>query len=348
MELMGSSSVSQPYSSRVRKDLVEEQVRAKIAELSPMLPFPGEGESLVRWQRLMAVGAVDLSVAKTVESHFDAIAIIHEAQMKPFSGIYAVWASKFGGRFLKGHFDHASDAWAIEGQVTFASAASLVDYALIPVATPEGEILFQIPSHSIEIEPSDVASWHTPGMIDTDTVWVKVKAQLPRSHAVGKAGFYLERRGFWVGGIGVAALWLGAAQKIFATWHLMSHEKSRVDPFEQAARAECFIDLECCSALVLQAAELVDNPKAPISRIKETALMIRHLVDKTSNRLIEQSLRNLGPMAMIAHSEHSRRCLDLQIFTRQCHAERDLAELCRELDNTFAETPIGAGKVWFE
>ncbi len=348
MQTLESSLLTSSSDLSPRSNQVNEQVIAAIADLRNSLPPPGEGESLIRWQRFMAIGALDLSVAKIVESHFDAMAIIQEAGVTPFSGIYAVWASKFGGRHLRAQFDSNSNTWMVEGQLAFCSAASLIDYAVIPVSTPDGEILFQIPSHSIEIDSGDVASWHTPGMSDTDTVWVKVKAQLPHSNAVGKPGFYLERRGFWIGGIGVAALWLGAAQKIFATWQSLSRERSRVDSFEQAARAECFIDLQCCGAMFLQAAELVDNPKSPIVRIKETALMIRHLVDKTANRLLEQSLRNLGPMAMIAHSEHSRRCLDLQIFTRQCHAERDLAELCRELDNTIAETPIGRGKVWFE
>lgn len=333
--------------SQSKPPRVTELTRSMISQYGASLPFPGEGDSLSRWQTFMAMGATDLSAAKIVESHFDALAIIHEAEMKPFSGIYGVWASKFGGRHLRGEFDAKTKLWTITGQVAFASGASFIDYALIPVETKDGEILFQIPSSTIQIEQVDASTWHTPGMMETDTAWVKIVAQLPETHAVGNPGFYLQRRGFWIGGSGVAAVWLGAAQKVFETWQTLSSKRGRADPFEQAARAECFVDLKCCSAVFLQAAALIDDPNTDVSQLQREALMIRHLVDRTANRLLEQALRHLGPASMIAHADHSKRCLDLQIFTRQCHGERDLVGLCRELDNAFAAQPIGAGKVWF-
>lgn len=44
----------------------------------PALPLPGAGDTLGRWQLLAQIGAQDLCLAKLLEAHYDAAAILHE------------------------------------------------------------------------------------------------------------------------------------------------------------------------------------------------------------------------------------------------------------------------------
>lgn len=324
--------------------------RELLKDIGLHLPFPGEGHTFARWKMLAEFGAHDLSVAKLAESHYDALAIIHEAGATPRPGIYGVWASKFGGCFLKGRFHPDREVWTIEGEVAFASGVSLVDFILIPVLTDEGEILFSIPRSAVSISRSPQEFWQTPGMKDADTAWVSIQTELGPESRVGEPDFYLSRRGFWMGAIGVAACWLGAAQSLFEEWDLLSRQSSRNDGFEQAARAECFIQLRIASDLLKNAAKLVDDKTTDCARLQREALMIRHFIDRSANTLLEQATRTMGPRLMVGSARFSRRALDLQVFTRQCHAEKDLVQLSQAIRNRFSESSgnVYGREVWFE
>ncbi|RZA11652.1 MAG: hypothetical protein EOP10_32735, partial [Proteobacteria bacterium] len=156
-------------------------------------PLPGRGKTLSRWRALAALGAFDLSVAKLLESHFDALAIMDEARFIPKPGVYGVWASKFEGRFLSAK--RSGDLWRVSGDLAFASGISTVEYAIVPVKTESGEQLFEIPRSAVTA--TDRSRWNTPGMVQADTAWISVDALLPDSSRVGEIGFYLDRPGFW-------------------------------------------------------------------------------------------------------------------------------------------------------
>ncbi|RYF40336.1 MAG: hypothetical protein EOO27_47830, partial [Comamonadaceae bacterium] len=44
----------------------------------PRLPLPGKGDTLERWRSLQAVAALDLTLAKLAEPHWDALAILDD------------------------------------------------------------------------------------------------------------------------------------------------------------------------------------------------------------------------------------------------------------------------------
>lgn len=327
---------------------VQRLTRRLIGETGTLLPLPGAGQTRSRWEVFAALGAFDLSVAKLFESHFDALAILQEAGVPAHTGIYGVWASKFGGKYLRGEQDSRSGNWLIQGEIAFASGVSTIDHSLVPVSTPKGEILFQIPKEAIVSNEIDRSRWHTPGMQDAETAWIRVEAQLPESQTVGDAGFYLNRPGFWAGGLGVAACWLGAAQKIFETWHLGALAKSYSDPLDQAARAHAFCALKACSTQLMALANQLDGVGLSSGNGMREALMLRHLSDRVANEVAERSARSLGPILMVGNAEHSRRVLDLQVFTRQCHGEKDLVVLAQDLERNWTDKTFEKREVWFE
>lgn len=324
-----------PYQGLLRSyDVPEtrEDVKAVVHSLlldhDLSLPQPGQGNSWARLSALMEFGSYNLNVAKLLESHFDAISIMEEARFSPEIAVYAVWASKFGGKHLSGH--RVGDRWQIQGDIAFASGISAIDFAIVPVATDAGEYLFQIPKSSIK--SIDSSMWNTSGMELSDTAWVTVEALLHDSNRVGPANFYLNRRGFWPGGIGVAACWLGGAIGVFETWQAASSKRKFSDPHDQAYRGKAYSSIKSSSVYLKALGDLIDDPLAQVSDLRREALSIRHQVDQTCSELISNSMRAQGPILMIQDAEHSARCMDLQIFTRQCHAEKDLVALSKELD----------------
>ena len=48
-------------------------------ELGARLPLPGRGETAALWSALAGLGATDLTVARSVEPHLDALAILDQA-----------------------------------------------------------------------------------------------------------------------------------------------------------------------------------------------------------------------------------------------------------------------------
>src|SRR5690606_28227010 len=71
---------------------LEARARARLADV---LPLPGHGATLARWRALAAIGGQDLALAKVLEAHHDAVAILAqlEAPPPPAGTLLAVWAA---------------------------------------------------------------------------------------------------------------------------------------------------------------------------------------------------------------------------------------------------------------
>src|SRR6478672_568318 len=49
-------------------------------DLGQWLPLPMQGDTLTLWEVMASLGAVDLTVARVVEPHLDALSILREAR----------------------------------------------------------------------------------------------------------------------------------------------------------------------------------------------------------------------------------------------------------------------------
>src|SRR5689334_7357545 len=65
-------------------------------------PVPGRGSTALRWELLASVAAFDVQLARVVEPHVDALAILAEAyqdDLAPAGSTWGVWAAEGpGGR----------------------------------------------------------------------------------------------------------------------------------------------------------------------------------------------------------------------------------------------------------
>jgi hypothetical protein len=95
-----------------------------------LLPSPGSGATLRRWQALAAVAGSDLSLLKLYEGHTDALAILTELEGEPRPGTWAVWAAEPPGASVKITAREAGFV-RISGSKPWCSGAALVEHALV-------------------------------------------------------------------------------------------------------------------------------------------------------------------------------------------------------------------------
>jgi hypothetical protein len=159
--------------------------------------------------RLFDVGSRDLTLARLVEGHADAVRILGEAGCAARPGLYGVWASRSAGTGLEA--TRTGDGWRLRGELRFASGVDVVDRALVTASTEDGEyLLFDVAADRFR---PDRSTWRTPAM-DASRSFTVHADLVATGPPVGGPGFYLGRRGFVLGGLGVAAVWAGGARSV--------------------------------------------------------------------------------------------------------------------------------------
>lgn len=106
--LHGFSERSQALDLDAQLLLVLQALRAEQLDL---LPRPGHGQTLKRWQILACIASHDLSLAKLCEGHTDALAILAEcdAPSDIGDGAWGVWAAESPTPFCRSsHFARLS------------------------------------------------------------------------------------------------------------------------------------------------------------------------------------------------------------------------------------------------
>lgn len=298
-----------------------------------LLPLPGQGHTLQRWQTLARVAGCDLSLAKLYEGHTDALAILAEcgASHRVGQGIWGVWAAEPPDARTR-IIGREGEQVLLEGRKAWCSGALQIDNALVTAWDGETPQLVAIElSHPSQRIIAD--GWQAVGMATTTSVVLEFDRS--PAFAVGTPGQYLSRPGFWQGGGGIAACWYGAAEALAD--YLREHcRRPRSDPHAEAHLGA--VDAALCGARasLRECAAWIDehpggNAELPVRR---TRAQVEHAV----KQVIEHVGRALGATPYCHNSHFARLSADLPVFLRQSHAERDLAALGQQL----AQGPAGA------
>jgi hypothetical protein len=287
------------------------------------LPFPGSGKTLERWECLQLLGSYDLSLARLTEGHTDALAILHEAGLEPPGGPArcGVWAA---GPLHGVTATRTPDGWCLSGIRRWCSGAAVLTHALVTAAVDERPMLFLVPLDRSGVRQLE-GVWQAVGMAESGTDDVEFcSVQLGADSLVGGPDFYLTRHGFWLGAIGVAAVWLGGAQGIArvvssAARELTSHQLahlgaiwSRLTWLERG-----FVDL----------AEQVDRHGLSGRELELLARSFRIEVENGATEVLARAGRATGAEPLGHDRSHARLVADLPVYLRQSHAESDLAAL---------------------
>lgn len=310
-------------------------------------------QPLRRWQLLSALGRSDLVVARLIEGHLDAVAILEEAGRPAVPGsLYGVWASASGGTGLtlgspdrrdpggcgENRQESGPDATAgvLSGLMRFCSGAPLLDRALTTCRDENGELLLlDIGVRGPKLTPVP-GSWPALGMDASASVDVEVHdLAVDAAAVVGPPGFYLERVGLHLGGMGVAAVWLGGLQGLLdATLRVLGDRSP--DDHAMAHLGAVTVAVESAAAALVSAAERLRGGPAdpvtklsalPVAELARMALICRSAVEAAVEAGTRRLPRVVGPVALGRDADYAHRLADLEVFVRQHHGERDLARL---------------------
>jgi hypothetical protein len=276
------------------------------------LQRPGAGATADRHKAIFAAGREDLSLAKLIEAHWDAVAILHEAGRQPApNAIYAVWASEIPGKPL------LLRNGVLSGTKEFCSGATLVSRALVSA----GQTLVEVDLHA---EPAlldiNEAGWQTEAFRMTHTAAVTFDTY-PIVAVVGDDDWYTRRIGFWQGACGPAAAWAGGAAGLV---DYALHAK-RDDPHTKAHLGAMHANVWAMESLLTSVGEWFDsNPNSPAMA---RALELRHIVEQLCTDVLRRFVRALGPAPLVKDAAIARRYAELDLFLRQCHGDRDLEAL---------------------
>lgn len=291
---------------------------------TPAFPQPGSGHTATRWRLLAAAATGDLTAARVLEPHLDALAILDEAGLTAPPGVWGVFAAEAPGELLEAR--DIGGRWLLTGTKPWCSLGGRLERALVTAHTPgqgDGRRLF-----SVGLQQSGVharpGTWVARGLRAVDSGPVDFDA-VP-AEPVGSGGWYLARPGFAWGAMGVAACWLGGATALVHTLHrrLAGRDPDPVRALNLGTADAARFSARC--ALDAAAAE-VDAGAADGERGALLAARVRAVVSAAGERILREVGHALGPAPLAFDEVHARRVADLEIYLRQHHGERDLADL---------------------
>ncbi|PKW26557.1 acyl-CoA/acyl-ACP dehydrogenase [Phycicoccus duodecadis] len=277
---------------------------------------------------LATLGAADLTAARAAEPHLDAVAVLAQAGDPDLGvlgvdaassfGVYAARAPGTGLRATAG-----SDGPRLEGTKAWCSLATVVSHALVTADDDTAPRLYAVPLHHPGVR-HETGTWVSRGLsaVTTGSMTLAGVPAVP----VGGPGWYLARPGFAWGGIGVAAVWFGAAAALAGA---LTTAAGRRPPDQVAllhlgttdrALHAALLSLRDAAAAI--AAGRADGPAGVL-----LAARVRAVVADAAEEVLRVVGHGLGPAPLTQVESHARRVADLTVYLRQHHAERDLAAL---------------------
>lgn len=284
---------------------------------------PGSGGTRDLWEALATIAAEDLGAARAIEPHLDALAILDQAGIDVHdSRTWGVFAAEGGTDPLVATI--REETWAVTGRKPWCSLAGRLDAALVTAAVADGgRQLF-----AVELRQSGITvlpdAWHARGLTEIPSGPVHFDAI--SATPVGAAGWYLQRPGFAWGAIGVAACWYGGAVGIARTLFAAAR-RADPSPFLLMHLGAIDASLQDSRRALLEASVLIDDGAAAGAAGSQLAKRVRSTVAQTCELVIVRAGHALGPAPLALDDAHAKRVVDLQLYVRQHHAERDDASL---------------------
>lgn len=303
-----------------------QRLRVLLAKGKLDLPFPGQGSTPERHRALIEFARKDLSLARLIEAHTDAVAIASEAGVElPKGKLFGVWAAD--GPASRLDLQRLSNGLLLQGLKQFCTGATFLDGALVTAHDGNHRMLINVPLNGRGLT-MDATGWNTAAFADTATAVVKFSGVMLESTAViGGEDWYLCRPGFWHGALGPAACWAGGAMALIEA----VRRRPRVDAHWRAHMGALEASEWVLHAILAQAGRQIDaDPQDQRAEAKVRALIARHSIERTCMEVLDRFGRATGPRLLAFDAEIARRYAELTLYVRQCHAEADLEQICAQ------------------
>jgi alkylation response protein AidB-like acyl-CoA dehydrogenase len=302
---------------------IAERLRALTLDGKLDVPLPGHGRTPVRHEALFDLGREDLSLARIIEAHSDAQAILADAGRAARPGeLYGVWASD--GPQSRVTADRIPGGWRLQGMKQYCSGATFVTSALVTAHATDGVVLFDVRTDR-DVVRALPSNWATPAFAETATGPVAFDGvRVAESALVGPPRWYLARPGFWHGALGPAACWAGGARSLIDA----ARNLKRRDPHSRAHQGALDAIAWGLDAVLDRAGREIDeDPDDDQGDARSRALKVRHLIERWCTEVLDRFGRATGPQLLCFDSHIARQHAALTVYIRQCHAERDLESL---------------------
>lgn len=287
------------------------------------LPLPGGGNTGERWRMLRAEAARDVVVGRLVEAHWDADAILAElGRPRVEAGTWwGVWAAEPPTHLVLA--DGETGQVRLAGAKAWCSGAGWCTHALITVRSPADRSRRLLVAVALDDPAVRVVEgpWHNAGMARSRTWTVHLDGA--RGEVVGTGDDYLERAGFWHGGAGVGACWLGGADAVAAALYARAtdaHARAHLGAVDAALTGAQW-------AYEAAAAELDAAAGEAVATARTRALRLRAVAEAAASLTLDRVGRALGASPLCLDARHAAAVADLMVYLRQSHGERDLAAL---------------------
>ncbi|MEU4243351.1 acyl-CoA dehydrogenase [Actinoplanes sp. NPDC026619] len=284
------------------------------------LPLPGHGATAERLRGLTALGRADLVGARLAEGHLDAVAIraeLADTDQNRTDERWGVWAAAPSSV----RAEHGPAGWTLTGDRPWCSGAAWCTDALVTAEADDGIRLFAVRNAPPHATPLD-DTWPAVGMAGSDSRTIRFTDAPARP--VGGPGAYVDRPGFWHGGVGVAACWFGGALGV-ADALLSAARRKDVGPHALAHLGAVDVALGAAGSVLADAALRIDADPGADAHV--LALRVRATVESAATEVLDRVGRALGAGPLCRDADHARRVADLTVYLRQSHAESDLEQL---------------------
>lgn len=297
-------------------------------------PRPGSGRTRETWEVLASAAAVDVAGARILEPHLDACSILDQAAADGIAvdlaaigadsdaswGVFAAEGARLEAR-------ETDEGWRLSGTKNWCSLAGDLSHALITAWTgPETRRMFAVPLHRPQVH-AHRGPWVSRGL--SQIVSAPVDFDDAIAVPVGDDGWYHARPGFAWGGMGVAAVWWGAAAPLVRAV-VQRAEADGADQLAQMFAGMTDAAFWSVRSVLAEAADAVDAGVTGRD-LKITSERVRAITAAQIEGILATAERALGPGPLTSDEKHARRVADLRIYLRQHHGERDLARLGRLL-----------------
>ncbi|WP_295629308.1 acyl-CoA dehydrogenase family protein [uncultured Corynebacterium sp.] len=301
------------------------------------LPLPGSGDTAARFLALWAGCRADVSEGRLAEADHDADAILAEigdGRRVADGEFWGVWAAEPPSPVLEARrtadsdldsdprSSSDSDGWLLDGVKPWCSGIGRCTHALVTARVDGRPRLFAVDLRHPGVSGSS-ESWVNAGMADTATGEVAFDS-VP-AVTVGGPRDYLDRPGFWHGGVGVAACWLGGVSGLCDV--LADAARRRSDPHVLAHLGAVDALLTTGRWLILGAAAEIDADPGDAAAARIRALRVRTMADRICADVLDHVGRALGAGPLAHDQRVAERIADVAVYSRQSHAERDEAWL---------------------
>jgi len=328
---MGLHGFLQGYRGYADTQALGAALKALRAEGLDQLPQPGSGQTLERFSRLAQVAGHDLRLCKLFEGHTDALAVIAELRspLPPEGSIWGMWAAEPPTARVRARRN--GQRLVLEGRKAWCSGAAVVSHGLLTAWDEEDrQQLVAVDMDQPGITVTD-EGWHAVGMAATGSVDILFAGAT--GIAVGGPGDYLARPGFWHGGVGIAACWYGAAQRLAEV--LREQCNRRPEPHALAHLGAVDSALNSAACVLRASARQID--RAPLADARQLAQQVRAALEDTVEQVMRHVGRAAGAGPFCKDPHFAQLMADLPVYVRQSHAERDLAALGEQV----ASEPVG-------